>query len=157
MEEKGISEEIKEFLEYIGKNHKNPKKKSWENLEKRFGKQFYERVYDLCFSSGYIQNFPHGKGETRYYEIILAPKGLSFLEEQKRRKLQQNQIDAQNFLTLGILAFAIFSGFITMIYYYFDLKTKGYEFEANSILAFGLILAIIIILGIIRLKPKDSI
>ena len=150
----GILEEVKEFLEYLGKNHKNTKKKSWENLKKKFGEDFYKRIYDLCSRSGYITNITHGKGNSRYHEVVLDTKGLSFLEEQKRWKLQQNQIETQNFLTFGIFTIAFLQGILLLLYYYFDLRARSYIFYANSYMTAGIILLIIIAYGIIKMKPS---
>ena len=122
--EKGIIKEIKEFLKYLAKNARNPEKKSHEELIKKFGKDFFDRVYELSFENGYITNFVHGKGETRYFEILLKPKGLHFLEEETRKEINfWNIINSNALHNILFIVVAVITIFVTI---YFNVHQMPY-------------------------------
>jgi len=150
---KEIFKETREFLEYIIEAGRDEQKTSWEFLKKKYGKKKYERIYDFCVHRGYFSSLPYRKGKKRDNYIYVKDNGFAFLEERGRMKLQQNQIDSQNFLTFGILSFAIFSGIITLIYYYFNLKYTA-KHGSIQILIAGFALLLIIAFLIKKLWPK---
>jgi hypothetical protein len=142
---KPLLNEIIRLLEFLQKNDFDSNNKGAVSILGKYN--FKKRVLDLCQKGGYIEgNISQG------YQITI--EGIQFLEEHKKIKTQQKQVDAQNFLTLGILSLAIFSGIITMLYYYNDLAIRGSTFGKNSIFLTGVILLITILIGIWKLTPK---
>lgn len=151
-----IFEEVKKFLEYLIATGRDKRRKSWKFLKKKLGEKKYEIMYDFCVERAYIGSLSYREKKKKDYYIYVRPNGFAFLEEQRRITLQQNQIDSQNFLTWGILSFAIFSGLITMVYYYFDLITKENSLGATWIVGTAAITLLIIIIGIIKIYSKKS-
>ncbi len=153
-EQKFLINEIEDFLEYIGRDSLDKNHRKEGELKKRFGEKNLKDFLNLCFEgTGYIECELLSDKKDRERIFRLTAKGLKFLEEQRRQKIQLKQIDAQNFLTLGILSFAIFSGIITLIYYYFELKYSVGN-GSNPIIFAGVAILLIIIIGIWKFLPK---
>jgi len=149
-----IYKEVEEFLGYLIEVGRDQQKRSWEFLKRKLGKKKYERMYDFCVERGYTSSLPFKNGKKKDLHIYVKPNGFAFLEEQRRRDLQQTQIRTQNVLTFGIFTVAFLQGILLLIYYFFDLRIRGENFYAGSYLAAGLILLAAIAIVLVSITSK---
>ena len=172
MKEKSLMEKIADFLEYLQETDFFPERRDEKNMKFK-SKEQAERVINLCLGASYITPEKQRKSreikdktnagalihgftfeEYRTYRITI--EGIKFLEDFKRNKNQGERIDAQNYLTMGLFAVAFLQGLVSIIYYYFDLKNRGFLSDSVTFLVGSLILTVCIIITLIVWGAKSK-
>jgi hypothetical protein len=128
---KSILEEIREFLEYLAKANENAR--SEENLNKKFGEERYKAIYNLI-GGKYTGGLSKKEGDKRILILYIREEGLKFLEERQREREQNLRLNSQNKLTAGLFTIAFLQATISIVYYFFDLQTRGFPSQAGIFL-----------------------
>jgi hypothetical protein len=156
---KSLFEEIAQFLNYIQENENNPKKRTIEALNKKFGKEKRERIQPMCDESNYLKDYEEiyskeGKGEKT---IKIGIRGLKFLEEYGKEKGHENREKGNLVLTYALFAAAFLQGIILIIYNYLDLNIRAPGKNIIWILRIPnifIIVSILMLLGIFCIIKK---
>jgi len=84
-EEKGILEEIEEFLEYLAQNEHNKNKREEGSLKNKFGEENYRKIYSLI-GGKMTGALPEKEGNKRSLVLYINEEGLKYLEECRKEK-----------------------------------------------------------------------
>ncbi len=109
----GVLDEIYEFLDYLARNEYNEDARKEENLKKKFGEDAYRKIYSLIGGKK-TGMLPKKEGDKKIYILHINDEGIKFLEEQKQKKIIENNAKTTIFLT-SILVLTTIANFFNQL------------------------------------------
>ena len=111
---KELLEEIKIFLEYLGRKVNKIEDRKETEIIKKFGKEKFDKVFNICFEERLCAREVIHEENKKYFRDKLTIHGLKYLEEYNKNIIIQEHNKTTLFLTTILVLTTIISIFIQL-------------------------------------------